>query len=520
MDLNYYGLSLWQKILVRLKLFFVGFGKGFCNFWVRIAKGIARFFKGLFGIIRDYFVNFFRGNGITKTSYLIMGFGHFTRGQIIRGLMYLFIEVVYFAYLFLFNGQAYMLRFFISIFSANHKFGSFPKTDAWSDAYGAYITVYDGDNSFLFLLYGLVAILLTAAFVVVYMASVRESYKIEQMRIIGKKPNTFKEDMKDLFDKKFHITLLAIPLLGVVIFTIVPLIAMILIAFTNYDQNTPLLTTLFEWVGFDNFQALFSSFGQKSGFGYTFIQVLIWTVIWAFFATFTNYFAGMLLAMLINKKGIKLKKLYRTLFIATIAVPQFVSLLIMSTMLVSSDGVDTQNIGIITRLIYNVTGGKFFFNFSNNYIHTRIGVIIVNMWIGIPYTMLMCSGILMNIPADLYESARIDGASPARRFMKITLPYMLFVTGPYLITQFIGNLNNFNVIYLLCGGGPGLMDKGYDPSAKGADLLVTWLYRLTTEENNYKLAAVIGILSFVVSAVFSLIIYNKSSAVKGEENFQ
>ena len=126
----------------------------------------------------------------------------------------------------------------------------------------------------------------------------------------------------------------------------------------------------------------------------------------------------------------------------------------------------------------------------------------------------------MNIPEDLYESARIDGASPARRFFKITLPYMLFVTGPYLITQFIGNINNFNVIYLLSGGGPGDLHL-YTNGAKGTDLLITWLYKLSLgTDRNYKLASVIGILVFVISAVFSLVVYNKSSAVKGEDNFQ
>ena len=226
----------------------------------------------------------------------------------------------------------------------------------------------------------------------------------------------------------------------------------------------------------------------------------------------------MLLAMLINRKGIKLKKLYRTLFVATIAVPQFVSLLIMSKMLDTGGGVLGSGGGIITQLIENVFGFHLKFGLDIN--TTRICIVLVNMWIGVPYSMLMCSGILMNIPNDLYESARIDGASPVRRFFKITLPYMLFVTGPYLITQFIGNINNFNVIYLLSGGGPGDLML-YTDGAKGTDLLITWLYKLSLGiDRNYKLASVIGILVFIISAVFSLIVYNKSSAVKGEDNFQ
>ncbi len=516
MDLNYFAMSPLEKILYKFKNFFCGFGRGFCSFWVKIAKMIAAFFIGVFAIARDYVLNFIYGNFVTKLSYVIMGMGHFTRGQVIRGLLYLIAEIAFAVYMIFLNGWFYLSSFFVAIFTSG-SFGYKVYQEDWDDNVGYYVMTQEGDNSFIFLLYGVVAVILVCVFVTLYIVSTKESYKNEQDRAIGRKPSTFAEDVKSLFDSKFHITLLSLPLLGVVVFTIVPLIAMIIIAFTNYDQSTQLTRTLFEWVGIENFKQLFTTFNNKNGLGYTFIQILIWTVTWAFFATFTNYLGGMLLAILINKKGIRFKKLWRTIFVMTIAVPQFVSLLIMSLMLWSSDGVDTKNVGIIIRWIQNLPG-DFNFNFSNNALHTRIGVIIVNMWIGVPYTMLMCSGILMNIPADLYESARIDGASPVRSFMKITLPYMLFVTGPYLITQFIGNINNFNVIYLLSGGGPAM--QGYDPTAKGADLLVTWLYRLTSEQQNYKLAAVIGILTFVISAVFSLVVYNKSSAVKGEENFQ
>ena len=148
----------------------------------------------------------------------------------------------------------------------------------------------------------------------------------------------------------------------------------------------------------------------------------------------------------------------------------------------------------------------------------RIMVLVVNLWVGIPYLMLIATGVLMNIPADLYESAKIDGASGIKQFTKITLPYMLFVTGPYLLTSFTANINNFNVIYLLTGGAPKTM--AYEGGAGGTDLLITWLYSLTITNNDYKIAAVIGILVFVVVAVISLIVYNVSPAMKNEEDFQ
>ena len=169
-----------------------------------------------------------------------------------------------------------------------------------------------------------------------------------------------------------------------------------------------------------------------------------------------------------------------------------------------------------------------FLNDSNGGIITKITIIIVNMWIGIPYTMLMCSGILMNVPQDLYESAKIDGASPFKMYMKITLPYMLFVTGPYLISNFVGNINNFNVIYLLSGGGPVFIQVNGMPittsvyEAGQTDLLITWLYKIamTNVTKDYGLASVIGIFVFIVVASFSLILYGKSNAVKNEGDFQ
>lgn len=126
------------------------------------------------------------------------------------------------------------------------------------------------------------------------------------------------------------------------------------------------------------------------------------------------------------------------------------------------------------------------------------------------------SGILMNIPEDLYESARIDGAGPVKTFTAITLPYMLFVTTPQLITQFVGNINNFNVIYLLSNGSP-TTEKYYQ--AGETDILVTWLFKLTMNSQDYGLAAAIGILVFVICATLSLIVYNNSKSMKDEEAF-
>ena len=84
----------------------------------------------------------------------------------------------------------------------------------------------------------------------------------------------------------------------------------------------------------------------------------------------------------------------------------------------------------------------------------RVTVIVINIWVGVPYTLLQLTGVLQNIPEELYEAAKVDGANAVQRFFKITLPYMLYVTTPYLIVTFTGNVINFNIIYLLSGGDP------------------------------------------------------------------
>lgn len=338
-----------------------------------------------------------------------------------------------------------------------------------------------------------------------------------------KKVNNISQDAKEFVDKKFHITLLGLPVLGILVFTLIPLLFMIFVAFTNYDADHLPPSQIFQWVGFTNFASLFS--GEIStGFSYAFGKVFWWTIVWAIFATFTNYIGGILLALLINNKRTKIKKFWRTIFVITIAIPQFVSLMLIRYFLADYGIVNTilSNIGFIdfARSIGLIKATADFLPFLSDPNWIKVTVIVVNMWVGFPYLMLIATGILMNIPEDLYESARIDGAGKTTMFMKITMPYMLFVTGPYLITSFVNNLNNFNVIYLLTSGYSTHDVNLGAASATEADLLVTWLFKLTQDSSNYKIASVIGIIIFVISAVFTLIAFNIVSSRAKEEKFQ
>ena len=453
---------------------------------------VARFFRWLGADLREIGASFAQGDWKSQLSFLIMGFGQLCRGQWVRGLTMLGLECGILFYVFRF-GWDYLKHILTLGVVETHKQGR--------------VTVW-GDNSFLILLYGLLTIVVILALVYLWRLNIRQNREAEQRLAAGKRLPTNREDLASLFDKNFDKTLLALPVTGIFVFTVLPIIFMICIAFTNYDATHQPPAKLFTWVGLENFKALFGIGGE--GFGGTFFYVLGWTLVWAFFATFLTYFLGMAVAIMINKKGIRLKKLWRTILVMTIAVPQFVSLLYVGKMFATD--------GIVNAYLLKWGWIQQAIPFWDNALYARILIIVINLWIGIPYTMLIVTGLLMNIPAELYESARIDGANAFQTFRKITLPYMLFVTGPFLLTQFIGNLNNFNVIFLLNRGRPQSMSLSNN--AGSTDLLVTWLYKMTITDSNYKIAAVIGIMVFLVTAIISLVVYNVLPSVKDEEGFQ
>ena len=455
-------------------------------------KGLKAFGKriGLF------FTHFSQGDLITKASYVVMGLGQLLRGQWVKGVAYLGVQLVFIFY---------MLVSGVSSIIGLGTLGTKLQERVWSEDRGIFV-VQPGDNSMLMLLFGVAAIFVVLAFVMVYWMSVSGSYQNQMTLEAGKKPLNFRQEIDVYLNEKYHITVLALPVFLTFLFTIVPLVFMILLAFTNFDRFHQPPGNLFTWVGFENFTAALWKDPLKSK---TFIDLLVWTLIWAVFATVLNYIFGMVLAIMINKKGIKLKRFWRTIFVVTIAVPQFVSLMLMSQLLADQ--------GTLNVILQEMNLIDKFLPFLSDPTMAKVTVIVVNLWVGVPYSMLITSGILMNIPTDLYESAKIDGANAWVQFWKITLPYMLFVTGPYLITQFIGNINNFNVIYLLTRGGP--LSLEYFQAGK-TDLLVTWLYKLTVNEQNYSLASTIGIFIFMLSAFFSLIVFNKTASTQKEDDFQ
>lgn len=208
------------------------------------------------------------------------------------------------------------------------------------------------------------------------------------------------------------------------------------------------------------------------------------------------------------KKGIRFKGLWRTILILPYAIPQIISLLVMRMMFNGQFGAINQYLG------YFGLGGL---PWLTDEFWAKVTLIVVNMWVGIPVSMLLIMGVLTTIPRDMYEAAEVDGATGFQKFKIVTLPMILFTTAPTLIMQFAGNINNFNMIYLLTGGDPVKGDYQY---AGATDLLVTWLYKLTLNQNKYNMASAIGIIIFLIVASFSIYNYRRTKSFKEEDMIQ
>ncbi len=455
-----------------------------------------------------------KGDIGVKLSLLVMGAGYIARKQIINGLIMIALEAV-FIITCVFYAAPNLAKFgTLGTVQFEQVFDPLTMTSK----------VNDYDNSFLILLNSIISLFIIVAFILIYIGNIKAVYRLQVQKEAGKHINTFREDIRAMFNEKFHITLLSLPCIGIILMNIIPILVLIAVAFTNYDQQHMPPSALFTWVGWKNFKQLFTN-STTLTFGYSFGKILIWTLEWAVLSTLTTFIGGILMAQFINNKKTKLPKMWRTLFMVAIAVPQFVTLLLVRNFFADSGIVNTicSNIGLTDFLksIGLVGANLTYIPFLTNPTWAKVMIVIINIWVGVPYQMLIATGVLMNIPVDQLESARIDGANSFQIFWKITMPYVLFITGPSLITDFVRNINNFNVIYLLTQDVYVTSDQLLaNSNAKEVDLLVTWLFRLTNEYYNYKIASVIGIIVFIICAGFTLITFTQTIKGSREEDFR
>ncbi len=420
-----------------------------------------------------------------KASMIVMGTGQLMYHQWIKGFLYLAVLIAAILY-FILTGVSDVIGFFT--------LGTV-EADPWLGTLG--------DDSVIMLLRGLFSFLVMIAVVLVYRSNVKDIVECDKKVHMGKELPAFGKAVGIFLDRKFYIVALALPVAGVLVFQVIPIVFMILIAFTNYGGDI-VPPKLVDWIGIGNFTKILALSDIKN----TFFKILGWNLIWAVASTFLNYFGGLGLALLLNKECVKGKKFWRAFPILAYAVPGFITLLAFKFMF--SYG------GPINHYITSAGGSAVGFLDIDAGIKAKLIGLFVNAWISIPTSMLLATGILSNMNTDLYEAASIDGATKWKQFVKITLPFVIFSTTPVLITSFIGNFNNFGVFYFLRGG---LYMDGYF-LASDTDLLINWLYNLSIDNNYYGIGAAVSLIIFIITSVISLTVYVRSSAYRKEDTFR
>jgi arabinogalactan oligomer/maltooligosaccharide transport system permease protein len=221
-----------------------------------------------------------------------------------------------------------------------------------------------------------------------------------------------------------------------------------------------------------------------------FLRVLAWTVIFATLTVIVSFFVGLFMAIVLDKPGMRFSRLYRGLIFVPFAVPGFLVLLIWAGLLNDDYGVVNNVLHLQIPWLFDPWWAK-------------VSVILVGVWMTVPYFFLVSLGALQSIPNELVEAARVDGAGPLQVFRKITLPLLLVAVTPLLIASFAFNFNDFGKIYLLTGGGP----PAEDQSVAGAtDILISYTYKLAFEAGkgtDFGLAAALSIVIFLIVATIS-----------------
>jgi len=361
-------------------------------------------------------------------------------------------------------------------------------------------TVPKLDDSRVLLAQGIISLLLIAFAITLYIVNIIDAYRNADQYNKGFEIKDRKGRMTATWDKTFPYLLIS-PGIFLLIFVVVfPLLFMCFLAFTNYNLYNAPPRHLLEWVGFDNFKSLVTVPIWKT----TFFNVLTWTIVWTLVATTLQIALALLLAIIVNHPLIRFKKLIRTVLILPWAVPSFVTILIFAA--IFNDDFGSINNDILQPL-FGIAPA-----WLNDPFWAKVALILIQVWLGFPFVFALFTGVLQSISSDWYEAADMDGASSWQKFRNITFPHILFATAPLLIMQYAGNFNNFNLIYLFNKGGPPVSGQ----NAGSTDILISWVYRLTFDMQNYNMAATISLIIGVFIAIIAFLQFRKTSTFKDE----
>ena len=406
---------------------------------------------------------------------------------------------------------------------AGKKIVLFDQTSTWLTA----------DNSVNYMGNGLIAliILLIAAFL--WVLGIVDAYlsRLDYEKTGEVEP--FTKFVSRIWHTLFSYIVSAPAFLAILFFTVIPFAFTFLLAFTDYTYKVHVGQNLVHWVGFDTFRFLVLDPSWLLIFG----QIFAWTVFWAIMSSFTVFALGFINAMVVESPLVKGRKFWRAIMILPWALPQLIVLMVFKNVF-DTNGLANQLL-FATHLMQPVTQFLasigleghpdqpiFWFTQVYNGALAKTVVVLVNLWFGAPYHMMMIIGILSAIPKDMYEAAEVDGASSFERFRSITLPMVLSATVPALIMTFSFNFNNFGAVFFLTGGGPAWEPSQIPDSMKiiasalpgQTDILISWIYKLSFTKGfeQFNVAAVYSIVIFLIVGAFSVFNMIRSKSFREE----
>lgn len=360
----------------------------------------------------------------------------------------------------------------------------------------------DEDDSRTLLVAGILSLITTIILLGLYTLNLRDAYQDAKKRREGVRKPSVRQAFRDSYEHGFPYFVLVPSFIMMALIVIFPLMFMISMAFTNYNLYNSPPAHLLDWVGFANFKALFA----ESVWTKSLLSVLGWTVVWTLVATTLQIVVAFFLAVLVNDKRVRFKKLIRTVFILPWAVPSFMTVMVFAAMF-------NDSFGAINRDIFSHFGVQI--PWLSDPTWARVAIICIQVWLGFPYVFTLITGVLQSISKDWYEAADVDGGSRWAKFRYITMPHVLFATAPLLIMQYSYNFNNFNLIFLFNKGGPPVSGQ----NSGATDILISWVYSLTFNENNYKMAAAISIIMGIVVAGFAFYQFRRSRSFREEDMY-
>lgn len=292
---------------------------------------------------------------------------------------------------------------------------------------------------------------------------------------------------------------LAPALVSISVLSIAPVIYTVYIAFTNFNA---MHFMNYQWVGLKNFIELLN---PSDSLSQLFLPTFAWTLVFAVSTTLINYAVGLFLAILLNNRNMREATVYRSILIIPWAVPGLISIL-------AWQGLLNDSYGQVNALLHAL--GLPAIPWLTSPFWARIAVLMVNLWAGFPYMMVVVLGALQAVPNELYEASAIDGAGWRHQFRYVTVPAIWRITVPLVIPSFAFNFNNFNAVYLLTSGGPPRSDNQF---VGWTDILASAAYKMTLQFNRYDLAAAISILLFIIVGFLSWIQMRATKAFQEED---